>query len=155
MQNYGPSSDRSLVWTHQHAVIAGFGIVGRMVAEDFHKQNVRVTLVETNADTIERQQDNHDRVVHGDVRELDVLKEAGLEAADVLVLTIPDEQVAIAASQIARQVNPDVFIVARTNFFSRGLMASRVGADLVIVEEVATAHAMQAALAQKQQPKQS
>jgi len=155
MQSYGPSSDRPLVWVHHHAVIAGFGIVGRMVGKDFHKQGVRVTLVETNADTISRQENKHDCVVHGDVRELSVLKEAGLETADVLVLTIPDEQVAIAASKTARTVNPDVFIVARTNFFSRGLMASQVGADLVIVEEVATAHAMQEALAQKQQPKES
>ena len=53
-----------------------------------------------------------------------------------MVLTIPDEQVAISAAKIARAIHPDLFIVARTNFFSRGLMATRVGADLVVVEEV-------------------
>jgi len=150
MTSFGPESDRELIWRHRHAVVAGYGIVGRMVAKDFMDQDIRVTLIETNLDTIENQKDRHDRVVHGDVREPEVLREAGLQEADILVLTIPDEQVAIAAAKIARQIHSDLFIVARTNFFSRGLMATRVGADLVVVEEVATAHAMQQAIADKQ-----
>lgn len=39
-------------------------------------------------------------------------------------------------------MNPSTFISARTNFLSKGMMASRLGADHVTVEELATAESM-------------
>lgn len=138
----GPGSDRRWKLEHRHVVVAGFGVVGRMITTEMDRIQVNVTLIETNAKTIDAQRDRRHRVVHGDVRDHDVLRAAEIERADALILTIPNEAMCIEACAAARELHPGLFIAARTNFFSRGLMASVAGADAVVIEEVVTAEAM-------------
>ena len=78
-----------------------------------------------------------------------VLTEAGVSLADALILTIPDEEAAVRACAVARKLAPRIFIAARTNHVSQGMVASQAGADEVIVEEVVTADAMQRAVMRK------
>lgn len=132
-----------------YAIVAGFGIVGRMVAQQLDEAGLRVTLIELNQTTIERQKSQARQVVYGDVRDPQTLRQAGIDHAEALILTIPDEEQAVEACRVARELNPRIFIAARTNFFSRGMIASQVGADAVVVEEVITAQAMQQAVVEK------
>lgn len=127
---------------HRHAIVAGYGPVGRLVAQRLEKHGLSVTILETNLDTIERQLDLDKRVCYGDVIDPEILRTAGIERADALILAIPNEAAAVEACRIARELQPDIFIAARTNFFSQGLLASEAGADAVVVEEVVTAEAM-------------
>jgi len=131
---------------HGHAIVAGFGIVGRMVAQQLEQAGLNVTLIELNKTTIERQKPFIRQLVYGDVRDPETLREARIDKADVLILAIPDEEQAVAACRVARELNPHIFIAARTNFFSKGMLASQAGADVVVVEEVVTARAMQQAV---------
>lgn len=83
------------------------------------------------------------RVVYGDVTNPEVLEEAGVPHADAVFLTIPDDETVLRATKAIRQIAPDVFIAARTSFLSGKFVAHQLGADLVTVEEVATAQAME------------
>jgi CPA2 family monovalent cation:H+ antiporter-2 len=128
---------------HRHAIVAGYGPVGRLVAGRLEKEGVEVTIVDLNAATVGRQAELAKRCVQGDVRDPGTLEAARIASADALILAIPDEDVAVEACGVARRMNPQIYIVARTNFLSRGLIAQQQGADAVIVEEVVTAEAMQ------------
>jgi len=86
--------------------------------------------------------DNKDRVVFGDISNPEVLESAGVRSADAVILTIPDEDAVLRACEAVRAMNASTFISARTNFLSKGMMASRLGADHVTVEELATAESM-------------
>jgi len=130
----------------RRAIIAGYGPVGRTVAQQFERDGVDVTIIEMNESTIQRQAGMHKRVVHGDARDPSVLRAAGIERAAALVLAIPDEQQAVQACRVARELNPDIYIAARTNFLSQGMLATEAGADHVVVEEVVTAEAMERAV---------
>ncbi len=130
----------------KHVIIAGYGPVGRVVADELIAAHVRVTVVETNPMTIETVKQQGRAAVYGDVRDPEALKAAGVDSADALILAVPDEDVAVKACQVARQLNPDIFIAARTNFLSKGLLATAAGADHVVIEEVVTADAMQRAV---------
>ena len=145
----GPSSNRSVELNHRHAIVAGFGIVGRMVAQQLERAGVDVTLIELNRATSQKQHSGIQQVVCGDVCEAQTLQDAGIDRADALILTIPDEEQAVRACATARKLNPQIFIAARTNFFSKGLIASQAGADAVVVEEVVTAEAMQRAVVRR------
>ncbi|MDX2116327.1 MAG: cation:proton antiporter [Planctomycetota bacterium] len=127
----------------RHAIIAGFGLVGRAVADELKRLGVTYTVVDLNPATFRTQTRLGRQIVFGDVSNPDVLETAGVAHAELLVLTIPDEESVLRACKIARELKPDIFIIARTNFVSQGVVAAGMGADGVVVEEMATAREME------------
>ncbi len=134
---------------HHRAIVVGYGVVGRMVALELERRGMNVTIVEMNLNTIEKQLNLDKKVCYGDVLAPDTLTRAGIDSADVLVLAVPNELDAVNACRVARELNPDIFIAARTNYVSKGMLATQAGADCVIVEEIVTAKAMQDAVIEK------
>lgn len=126
----------------RHVVVAGFGVVGRAVCERFDTLGVVYTIIDFNPATVSTQGALGRRVVFGDISNPEVLETAGVRSADAVILTIPDEDAVLRACEAVRAMNPSTFISARTNFLSKGMMASRLGADHVTVEELATAESM-------------
>ncbi len=123
-------------------IIAGFGPVGRALADELTKHGVPITVVDTNAATIRRQYGLGVSVLCGDITDPAVLRRAGIETAAALAVTIPDGAEAVRACAAARALSPDVHISARTTFLSQGLEAMRAGANSITVEEIATASAL-------------
>lgn len=123
-------------------VIAGFGPVGRNLAERFQKLGVPFAVIELNPSTVRTQATLGRSVVYGDVTNPEVLESAGIRQAEAVILTIPDEDAVIRACQLIRRMSPGIFITARTNYLSRGIKARLAGADHVVVEEMVTAEAM-------------
>ncbi|MBL8745755.1 MAG: NAD-binding protein [Phycisphaerae bacterium] len=123
-------------------IIAGFGPVGRALADELTKHRVPITVVDTNAATIRRQDGLGVTVLCGDMTDPEVLRRAGIETAAALAVTIPDGAEAVRACAAARALSPDVHISARTTFLSQGLEVMRAGANSITVEEIATASAL-------------
>ena len=69
----------------------------------------------------------------------ETLVRAGLNRAAILALTIPDEDAVLDAIALARRLRPEIYIIARTNYSSKGMRASQLGADEVIKAEQAVA----------------
>jgi len=126
-----------------HVVIGGFGPVGRAVAEGLAAEGERVVIIEMNPATVRTQSRLGRSVIFGDASNADVLESAGVPDADALILTIPDEQAILRACQTARRMAPDIFIAVRASLLGRGMLARSLGANMVTVDEVATAAAMQ------------
>jgi CPA2 family monovalent cation:H+ antiporter-2 len=126
----------------KHIIVAGFGPVGRRIIEELEEAGVSYTLVELNPDTVREQQRQRKPIVFGDVANVRVLESAGINHADALILTIPDEDAVMRACAVARRRAPDLFIAARTGLLSKSSAATKIGADHVTVDEMATAEAM-------------
>ena len=124
------------------AIIAGFGPVGRAVADNLEKRGVIVTVIELNPRTVEKQHALGRSIVYADASNPEVLHKAGLDRAEAIVLTMPDEEAVLRACRVIRQNKPDIFIAARLNVLSKALQAMQQGADHTVVEELATAEAM-------------
>ncbi len=130
----------------KNIVVAGYGPVGRVVTEALEACGTPVTIIELNENTCDKQQTLGKRIVYGDAADPSVLQRAGVDKADTLILTIPDEQASLRACKAAREMTPNLFIVARTNHPSAAMQATNAGANQVIVEELVTAQAMQQAV---------
>lgn len=128
--------------TPRHVIIAGFGPGGRAVADRLASMGVPYVVVELNASTVQRQASAGRRVVFGDISNPEVLEAAGIADADAVIVTIPDDDAALRAVQAVRQAAPDVFIGVRTQFLSGMMKALELGANKVVVAEVAVATAM-------------
>lgn len=126
-----------------HAIIAGFGLVGRAVADELKRIGASYTVIDLNPATIATQRRLGREILFGDASSAEVLEEAGIHGAEFLVLTIPDEESVLRACRVARQMKPDIFILARANYVSQGVVAAGLGADGVVVEEMATAQEME------------
>jgi CPA2 family monovalent cation:H+ antiporter-2 len=128
------------------AIIAGYGLVGRAVSDELKKMGVTATIVELNPSTVRKQTELGRAVVFGDVSSVEVLENAGVHKADVLILTIPDEESVLRACRMAKEMKPDIYVVVRCSYVSQGILAASLGADGVVVEEMATAKDMERAV---------
>ncbi|MFM9958523.1 MAG: cation:proton antiporter [Phycisphaerales bacterium] len=132
----------------KHAIIAGYGLVGRAVADELKKMQITSTIVEMNPSTVKRQATLGRPIIFGDIAAPEILESAGIHDADALILTIPDEESVLRACKQARQMHPDIPIIARCNFVSQGVLAAGLGASGVVVEEMATAKEMERVVGQ-------
>jgi monovalent cation:H+ antiporter-2, CPA2 family len=122
-----------------HAIIAGFGVPGRAVAEIFELRGLAYTVIETNPTTVNRAGKAGRRLVCGDARDPAVLRRADVETAKLFIIAIPDEPAALEATRQARQLNPTIRIITRTHFTSAGMEARQLGASEVVIAEQAVA----------------
>ncbi len=122
-----------------HVIIVGFGLTGRCVADLLDQAKLSYTILERNPVTVETQRALGRSIIQGDATKAEVLVQAGLNTAAILALTIPDEEAVLSATSLARRLRPEIYIIARTNYSSKGMRASQLGADDVVKAEQAVA----------------
>ena len=132
-------------------IIAGFGLPGRSVAKALDAQGKRYCVIELNAQTVQRCATSGVRIIGGDARSPEILKDAGIEGAKLLVVAVPDEEASLEIVRVAKGMNPGVRIIARCVFTSGGLKALQAGAsEVVVAEQVVAEHLMRVVLEKKQ-----
>jgi CPA2 family monovalent cation:H+ antiporter-2 len=122
-----------------HVIIAGYGVGGRFIAEFLKAHRIPFVVVEMNPETCATQQSLGIETIHGDITDERILRQAGVEHANVLALALPNETAAIRATELANRICPEIHIIAATRYTSTGLEALHKGADEVIVAEQAVA----------------
>ena len=96
-----------------HAVICGFGRVGRELADALDFQNIHYVVVEYNPLTVRELRESGIPVVYGDAGNRAVLGHAQLEQASLLAVLVHDDVVAEIAVRHARAINSTLDIIAR------------------------------------------
>ena len=105
-------------------VIAGHGEVGSTVSERLRASGTECTVIDV--------VDGEGVDVVGNATDEDVLREAGVENATAFVVAIADDAEAILSALVARELAPDLDIVARMNDADNEVKARRAGADYVL-----------------------
>lgn len=100
---------------NDHAVIVGGGRVGRQIAEALTGAGVPHVTVEHNRELVERLRREERVAVNGDATQSDVLAEARIGAARVLVIAIPETLHVRQMVRQARRFNPAIAVVLRTH----------------------------------------
>jgi CPA2 family monovalent cation:H+ antiporter-2 len=98
-----------------HAVIVGGGRVGRQIADALAEAGVAHVTVEHNRELVERLRREERVAVNGDATQSEVLGEARIGAAQVLVIAIPETLHVRQMVRQARRLNPDIAVVLRTH----------------------------------------
>lgn len=126
----------------QHVVVIGFGVPGRLVVEQLQSRSISFSVIEMNAQTVERCTTLKEQMIQGDAREAESLQRAGVERATLIVIAIPDERAAIEITRSARSLNSSATIIARCHYTSKGMEAVARGANEVVVAETVVAQEM-------------
>lgn len=98
-----------------HVVLAGYGRVGQYLADILTARGICVVVIEHNRELVEALRESGLPAVVGDAVEPDVLIQAHIARARMLVMAIPDTARAGRMLEIARMLNPDIDSVARSH----------------------------------------
>jgi CPA2 family monovalent cation:H+ antiporter-2 len=96
-----------------HAVICGWGRVGRTVARALETRGFGFVVVEEHRRSVETLRASGVRALYGDIADAELLKHAGIDRARVLVFAAYDPPAAEFAVEYAKRVNPRIEVVAR------------------------------------------
>jgi voltage-gated potassium channel len=121
---------------HRHVIIVGFGLSGRSSANAVEdRPGVSLAVIETNPGTVARCTKAGLNIILGDARDESVLRQAGIERATDVAVTVPSDPITLDIVALARKLNPTARIIARVTFVSGGLAATQRGADEVVIAE--------------------
>lgn len=123
---------------HDHVVIIGFGLNGRNLAKVLKEAEIPYVVLEMNSDTVREMRKKGEPIHYGDGTSKEILHKMGIEKARLLVVAISDPFATRRIVSIARQANPDVYIIVRTRYLIEVDDLKKLGADDVIPEEFET-----------------
>jgi voltage-gated potassium channel len=115
-----------------HYIICGYGRVGQRLAEDLEAAGRPFVVVERAEAEIEQLRAENRLHVKGNAEDEDILQTAGLERARCLILTLPTDSSNVFVALTARQMNEDLFILARTVDHDNRNKLLHAGANKVI-----------------------
>jgi monovalent cation:H+ antiporter-2, CPA2 family len=111
---HGPSASGGTA-LHDHAIVCGYGRVGRVVCALLERHQIPFVVVEEDLRTALSLRARGVRVFIGDAAHPHLLERAGLEAARLLVLCIPERMGVRRVVDHVRLTNPALPILARTH----------------------------------------
>jgi voltage-gated potassium channel len=113
-----------------HYIICGYGRMGRIVCSELKEKGISFVVIEKNPEVLNEKEDI--LVFEGDATRDETLKKVSIEKAKGLVAVLPTDAENLFVVLSARELNPNLFIVARTDEESTGEKILRAGADRVI-----------------------
>ena len=115
-----------------HYIVCGYGRVGERLAEDLRQENRSVVVVDVSEEAISALTDDEHLYVQGNAEDESVLHAAGIERARGLILTLPEDSSNVFVALTAQEINPELFILARTVDHDNRSKLLNAGVDKVI-----------------------
>jgi CPA2 family monovalent cation:H+ antiporter-2 len=134
----GKSKQKDIQQMTDHVIIAGFGLNGRNLAHVLNETGIKYVVIEMNPDTVKKEKAAGENIIYGDIGNDEVLKFALINKAKILVIAISDRSTSRRALKLAKELNPNIYIVVRTRFMNETEELIKMGAAMVIPEEFET-----------------
>jgi len=117
------------------AVIVGMGPVGRAVASRLETLGHEICAIDLNPLNLQAFAQFGVSTVAGDAESPDVLRAANMDRAEIAIVCVPVDEVAIRATAAIRKVNTTVQIVVRCRYARNANAIKKAGANHVFSEE--------------------
>ncbi len=121
-----------------HLIIVGFGFSGKTISTAAKAAGIPYVIVETNPDIVKEEKIKGERISYGDATFGAVLEHAGIKNARVLITGISDAAATRKIVQTAKELNPNVCIIAKVRDLQEMKHLNALGADEIIPEEYET-----------------
>lgn len=116
-----------------HTIICGYGRMGTSLARDLHEAGQPFVAIDTMGGVSVLASDDGYLVIEGDATEEDVLRRAGIDRAGVLATVLSDDAANVFVTLTAREMNPDLTIIARGEHRRTEQKLRTCGADTVVM----------------------
>ncbi len=98
---------------HGHTIICGMGRMGTILARDLSEAGKPFVVIDSNDLRLQTAEELGYLVIKGDASEEHVLEQAGIQRAAVLATVLSEDATNVFITITARELNPDVLIIAR------------------------------------------
>ena len=116
-----------------HAVVCGYGRVGRILCAELAEAGTPFVVVDNNADRLAAAEAQGLFVVLGDATTEETLETAGVARARTLATVLPNDALNVFITLTARGVNPNVRVIARAEDPASEKKLIRSGAHSVVL----------------------
>jgi len=134
--------ERTIERLNDHFIICGYGRVGRRVAEEFRAAKVSYVVLDFREDATAAAKEHGDLLIEGDATEDEDLRRAGIDRAAGIVVASDSDADNLYISLSARNVRPDIQIVARASDEDAEKKLLLAGADRVVMPYTAAGRTM-------------
>ncbi|MCB0328341.1 MAG: potassium channel protein [Bdellovibrionales bacterium] len=115
-----------------HIIVCGFGSLAHHVVEELVDHGEKIVIVEIDDALIEEAERSGLLNVKGNAHADDVLLKAGIKKAKTLLAILSSDAENVFITLSARNLNPKIHIIARTEVSSNEVKLRRAGADQII-----------------------
>jgi CPA2 family monovalent cation:H+ antiporter-2 len=133
-----PSTEPPPLRLEGHVIIVGYGLNGQNLARVLRESGIRHCILELDPELVRAGKVAGDPIDFGDGTRPDILMQAGIQGARVLVIAISDPTATAHIVSQARRLRADLKILVRTRYVSEIERLYSLGADEVIPEEFET-----------------
>lgn len=123
-----------------HTIVAGYGRVGALVCAELAAAEQPFVVVDLSPAHAEEIEGHGYFCVTGDATEERVLVEAGIARARVLISAMPNDAENVFITLTARQLRPELLIIARAEQVATVKKLKHAGADHVVLPAAIGAH---------------
>lgn len=116
-------------------IVIGYGDVGRRIVKVFFEEGLQPLVVDQR-----ELEDTYFKHIMGDGTSETVLSEASVENAVAILVMLNNDSDVVFSTLVARNMNPDAFIVARANRVRSVEKIYRAGADYVASVPIVASH---------------
>ena len=99
----------------RHAIVAGYGRVGRTIATMFDRRGYRYVVISLDRRHIEELRARGIPAIYGDAGRPELLEHAGVQLARMFIVAIGDGHATRLAVERARAANPTIDLIVRTH----------------------------------------
>lgn len=121
-----------------HVIIVGYGPAGRHLEQVLRDSGIPYVIIEMNPESVKEMQEHGIPAIYGDASRQHILELAGISKAKMCVIATNDPSSSPRIIKVARHNNPTLQIVVRTRYLTDVDRLDKMGADIVIPEEMET-----------------
>lgn len=119
-----------------HTLIIGYGVSGQTLARSSKSSSIPYVILEMNADTVKKEKLKGEPIYFGDGTHESVLQHANIKEAKVVAILINDPLAAVRIIELARKLNPKLYIIVRTRYLVEMKPLLDKGADQVVADDL-------------------
>jgi voltage-gated potassium channel len=120
-----------------HTIICGFGRIGQTIARELQKADQPFIILDRDAARIELSESRNYMTLEGDAGDEEVLTNARIMHARTLTAVLPNDMVNVFITLTARNMNPNLRIIARAEDPTTEKKLRQAGANEVILPALA------------------
>jgi voltage-gated potassium channel len=119
-----------------HVIICGYGRNGKQTAIELQDHDVPIVVVEQDSEIVQSLRETHGLLyIEGDATDEEILAMANLDNARALITTLPEDADNLFVVLTAKELNPDIKIIARASQENSDVKLKRAGATNVIMPD--------------------
>jgi voltage-gated potassium channel len=123
--------DKKIERLKNHYIVCGYGRIGRVLCRHLRRANIDIAVIEKNSELIPVMDEDGVLYIAGDAADENNLIKAGIERAKAVVATLATDTDNVFLVLTARQLAPELLIMARSSQDTAKIKLRAAGADFV------------------------